>query len=86
MEGRGWPGPYLAPGYGPAGDPHYQVRPEGVQHLQQEQEEIEEPPGREGAHNLPALKKCAVENPDTQRHTERRLIHRCRRGEKDMNM
>lgn len=66
-KAKGGLGSYLASEDGPAGDPHYEVRPEGVQRLQQEQEDIEEPPGREGAHNLPALKKCAVENPDTQR-------------------
>lgn len=39
---------------------YYEVGPEGVKQLQQDQQQVEDPPGRVGSNNLPALKQGGV--------------------------
>lgn len=50
-------------GDGPADCLDYKVGPEGVKELQQDQEEVKDPPGREGTHDLPTLEQGGVQNP-----------------------
>jgi hypothetical protein len=55
-----------------------------MEHLQDQEKGIEEPPGRVGPNNLPAFKEGCVQNPRTRRQqsncrvwqTERKLIPR----------
>lgn len=39
---------------------HYEVGPEGVKELQQDQEQVEDPPGRVWPHDLPTLEEGGV--------------------------
>lgn len=51
---------HLSSGDGPAGDAHYEVRPEGVQGLQQDEQHVKHPPRRVRPDDLPALKHSGV--------------------------
>lgn len=46
--------------YGSACCLHYEVGPEGVKKLQQDQKQVEDPPGRVGPYNLPTLKQGGI--------------------------
>lgn len=39
---------------------HYEVGPEGVKKLQQDQKQVEDPPRRIGTYNLPALEQGGI--------------------------
>lgn len=51
---------HLSFGYGSACCLHYEVGPEGVKKLQQDQKQVEDPPRRVGPYNLPTLKQSGV--------------------------
>ena len=51
---------HLSFGDGSARCLHYEVGPEGVKKLQQDQEQVEDPPGRVGPDNLPTLEQGGV--------------------------
>ena len=51
---------HLSFGDGSARCLHYEVGPEGVKKLQQDQEQVEDPPGRVGPYNLPTLEQGGV--------------------------
>lgn len=52
--------PHLSFGDGSAGRLHYEVGPEGVKKLQQDQKQVEHPPGWVGPYDLPALKQGGI--------------------------
>lgn len=51
---------HLSFGDGSARCLHYEVGPEGVKKLQQDQKQIEDPPRWEGPYNLPTLKQGGI--------------------------
>ena len=51
---------HLSFGYGSARCLHYEVGPEGVKELQEDKEQVEDPPGRVGPNDLPTLKQGGV--------------------------
>lgn len=59
---------HLSFGDGSARCLHYEVGPEGVKKLQQDQKQVEDPPGRVGPYNLPTLEQGCVKNPSVATH------------------
>lgn len=51
---------HLPFGDGSARRLHYEVGPEGVKKLQQDQKKVEDPPGRVGPHDLPTLEEGGI--------------------------
>lgn len=58
---------HLATHDGFEGDAGDQVRPDDVQHLQHEQQDVEEPPGRVRPNDAPALEHGCVQYPTCER-------------------
>lgn len=51
---------HLSFGDGSACCLHYEVGPEGVKKLQQDQKQVEDPPRRVGPYNLPTLEQGGI--------------------------
>lgn len=54
---------HLAAQHGLEGDAGYEVGPDDVQHLEDQQQRVEEPPGRVRPDDGPALKHGGVQDP-----------------------
>lgn len=54
---------HLAPQHGLHSYTGDEVEPDDVQHLEDQQQEVEEPPGRVRPHDGPALKQSGVQDP-----------------------
>ncbi|TNN78647.1 hypothetical protein EYF80_011051 [Liparis tanakae] len=58
---------HLAPQHGLHSYTGDEVEPDDVQHLEDQQQEVEEPPGRVRPHDGPALKQSGVQDPGRPR-------------------